>query len=126
MDSFSHRSWAGWYGKSMDVTLNMGGKTSYHSVTLTANVKKRDWIFNPQQIIVKVSKDGEIFKEIARMNYPVEGKNEPDAIKEYTLNFQETDAPYLRVIAVPVRQIPEWHNGKGQKSFIFVDEIAVH
>ena len=110
----------------MDITIDMTGREAYQTVILSANINNRDWIFNPQEILIKTSYDGNSFKEVARVRFPAEGKYEPDAIKEYTLKFQKTDAPYLRVIAVPVRHIPSWHQGKDQPAFLFVDEITVH
>lgn len=56
----------------------------------------------------------------------VDSKEEPDGIRNYTLNFPETDSKYIRIVATAVESIPEWHNGKNHRGFLFVDEVTVN
>jgi hypothetical protein len=37
-----------------------------------------------------------------------------------------TKASYLRVVAIPLPQIPLWHRATGQPAWIFTDEIIVN
>jgi hypothetical protein len=32
---------------------------------------------------------------------------------------------YIRVVAIPLAEIPAWHRAAGQKPWIFIDEIVV-
>jgi hypothetical protein len=33
---------------------------------------------------------------------------------------------YIRLQATPVKSLPAWHPGKGQKGWIFIDEVFVN
>ena len=38
---------------------------------------------------------------------------------------EATEARYIRVQAINFGTIPEWHPGRGNRAFIFVDELHV-
>ena len=42
-----------------------------------------------------------------------------------SVTFPETSARYLKVTAACLEALPEWHSGKGNPGFVFVDEIVV-
>jgi hexosaminidase len=65
------------------------------------------------------------FQTVAHVEYPIEGKNDPDGIKEYTVTFPETDSKYLHVTARTLEALPQWHGAKGRKGYLFVDEVIV-
>ena len=122
--NFRSGDWAGWSATPFEVTIDMEGET-YSSVTLGTVVVKYDWIFNPQSIVVSVSEDGKTFTEVAKAVYQPEGENDPNDLKEYTLDFPETSARYLKVWAETITSIPAWHPGAGGAGFLFVDEVVV-
>ena len=122
--NFRSGDWAGWSATPFEVTIDMDGET-YSSVTLGTVVVKYDWLFNPQSIVVSVSEDGKAFTEVAKAVYQPEGENDPNDLKEYTLDFPETSARYLKVWAETITSIPSWHPGAGGAGFLFVDEVVV-
>lgn len=123
--SYGTGLWAGWKGTPVDVTIEMDGKTAYGSVTLSTLVQKGEDIFNPLDLAVSVSDDGTDYTEIARAEYPAEGPDDPEGLKEYTVTFPETSAKYLRITSRTVDSIPAWHGARGRQGFTFIDEIFV-
>ena len=47
-----------------------------------------------------------------------------DGIGRYRMQFPETSARYLKVVAQNAAAIPAWHPGAGSKGFLFVDEVG--
>ena len=123
-NNFSSGEWVGMQGKPFDVTIEMSGE-KYSSLTLSACIAKGDYVFNPLSITVSVSKNDMDFQTVAHVEYPIEGKNDPDGIKEYTVTFPETDSKYLHVTARTLEALPQWHGAKGRKGYLFVDEVIV-
>ena len=123
-NNFTSGEWIGMQGKPFDVTIEMNGD-KYSSITLSTCVSKADYIFNPLSIKVSVSKNDMDFQTVAYVEYPLEGKNDPDGIKEYTVTFPETDSKYLHITARTLEALPEWHKAKGKKGYLFVDEVIV-
>lgn len=123
---YGNGQWAGWQGRPFEAVVEMDGKTPYSSVTLGMLVVKRDWIYNPRNLVVSISEDGKDFVEIARKEYEPETEGTPDGIKEYDVDFPETSARYLKIVSEPLEGIPAWHViAAGKSPFIFIDEIIV-
>ena len=116
--------WFGWQ-KPMDVTVDMGeAPETYRSVRLSFFVNKPGHYFPPVRLEVQTSADGETFVTAAERDLPTEGKEIPEGIRTFTLDFPETDARYVRVRAVSPR-LPEWHPAHGFYAFILTDEITI-
>ena len=121
---FHSKEWSGWRTEPFDIVLDMAGET-YNTLTLSTTVVKYDDIFNPADITVYTSEDNKNFTEVAKAEYETEGQNDPNGPKEYTLEFPETSARYIKVVANPVPAKPEWHERPGSKGFLFIDEVIV-
>ena len=92
---------------------------------LNLKIEKGDFVFNPLDITVSVSFDGEKFTEAAHVEYPAEDRSSPNGVKDFTVSFPETSAKYLKVTAKTIDSLPEWHGAHGSKGFLFVDEVVV-
>ena len=123
---YTSGDFAGWYIKPFEAVIDMGGET-FSSVTLGTYVFKYDYIFNPLDLVVYTSENGEDFTEIARVEIPVEGGvDDANGSQEFRIEFPETSAKYLKVTAKTIEALPEWHSAKGRPGFVFVDEVVVY
>lgn len=125
VDNYASGEWVGIKGQPFDVVIEMDGAVKYSSVNIGTFVVKGDWVFNPTEITVEVSKDGSEYQTVANETYEVFGQNNPDGRYDYKLAFPETDCRFLHIVAKPVESMPDWHPGHGSDAFIFVDEITV-
>ena len=117
--------WGAWHGAPVDIVIDMEETEPYSSVTVGMLADKPSYIFFPEKLAVAVSEDGENYTEVAAEEYAVADKDAPDMLKEFTFSFPETSARYIKLTAVPVQSIPEWHYAAGRKTYVFVDEIMV-
>jgi hypothetical protein len=53
-------------------------------------------------------------------------KGEPNENIAVTCEFAATDVKYIKVVAKPLAKLPKWHPGKGEKAWIFIDEVLVN
>ena len=117
---------AGWYNQPVEVIVDMGG-ISYSEAGLSTYVYKYDYIFNPLDLVIYTSEDGENFTEVARNEYGLMGGiHDGNECQKFMASFPETSARYLKITAKVIESLPEWHSGKGRPGFVFVDEIMVN
>ncbi len=122
---FGNGDFAGWRKNPFEAVIEMDG-TTYNTVTLSTIVSRADHIFNPLDLVVYLSEDGNEFTEAARREYPVEGgMNDGNGCHELTVTFPETSAKFLKVTAQTIQSMPEWHPAKGRAGYVFVDEVIV-
>ena len=117
--------WIAFYKNDMDVTIDLQQPTEISSVAISTCVEKGDWVFDARGFSVEVSEDGTNFTKVASEEYPVMKETDKNGIYEHKLTFTPVKAKYVKVIALSERQIPEWHGGKGNPGFLFVDEITI-
>lgn len=122
---YSSGQWAGWFGDPLTAVIDMGGEQSYSTVVLGTMVIKDEDIFPPLSLSASISDDGENYTEAGKITIPMETRNNPDGLREYTVSFPETSARYLKVSAETVPAMPSWHGRSGSPAFLFVDEIIV-
>ena len=122
---FKSAEWGAWNGDPVSLTIDMEQTEPYSSVTVGMISDKPSYVFFPEKIAVAVSEDGENFTEVALLDNGVEGENDPDVLKDFTLVFPETSARYIKVTIVPVQSVPEWHYAAGRRTYAFLDELIV-
>ncbi len=118
-------NWQGYQKTDMDVVIDLMKPTPVSGVNIGLLQDTRAWIVLPRQIIVEVSDDNKIFKQVyAGENFlPIEDLKAQ--IKNVEAGFEPVTARYVRVKAIQYGKLPEWHEGVGGDTHIFVDEIVV-
>ncbi len=85
----------------------------------------RSWIWMPSEVTVSVSAEGEAFCEVARLGSRVADDDTRVTLDDFIAEFEPVEARYVRISARSYGTIPEWHPGRGDGAFIFVDEILI-
>ena len=118
--------WIAFYKNDMEAVIDMKQPTEISSVSISTLVEKGDWVFDARKFSVSISEDGKNFKEIAKEEYPAMTLDNPNQIYDHTLTFEPVKTQYIKVYVQPEHKLPNWHGGKGNQSFIFIDEITVN
>ena len=118
--------WAGWYREPFEAVIDMGGEIPYSKVTIGTFIEKGDFIFNPLDLTISTSEDGNTYQQIAKADFPAEGRNDANGIKDFSVTFPETSSRYLKVTATTITSLPDWHVAAGYNGFLFVDEVMVN
>ena len=116
--------WLGFQGKDLDAVIDLKEPTEFSKVSFNTNVLKGDWIMETSGITVKVSDDGENFRQICSKSVPELTQKDKNGIYPHEITFAPVTARYVEVI-VKSGKLPAWHSGKGNPAFVFVDEIRI-
>ncbi len=123
-DNYKTGRWLGFQGKDVDAVIDLKEPTEFSRVAFNTNVVKGDWIMGAAGITVKVSDDGQTFKEVAAKTIPSLGKDDKDGLYPQEITFTPVKARYVEVI-IKSDKLPAWHGGAGNPAFLFVDEINI-
>ena len=119
----SYPDWLGWIGDDMEVTIDLGKKTSFDSVRMHTLDQNGSWIYLPQYVEVLVSNDGKKFTSVARAT---EFVKDTLTMGWITVSTPKQSARYIKVIAKNYGSIPDGKPGGGNKAWLFADEIQVY
>jgi hypothetical protein len=120
-------NWLGWYGKEMDVIIDLQREMEINQVSISFLEDQRHWAFLPVGVTYTFSSDGAYFtgaKTIAAPHPLYE--NYERGIQDYTLNLPSPQkARYIKVSAKNLTKLPSWRYYKHKKAWLFADEIMI-
>jgi hypothetical protein len=121
---FRDRHWLGFEAVDLRATIDLGSHQQVRRIGLDCLQSQTSWIFYPETVAFEISEDGVSWKEIGMTRIPVEPDPLP-AVRTVTANMDFETVRFIRIRAQNVGRCPDWHQGAGGQSWLFVDEIVV-
>jgi hypothetical protein len=119
-------TWLGFEGEHLDATLDLGEMREIGHVFVHCLENNSPWIYRPSAIKVSTSIDGKTFKVQSMEKFAQNTAMGEQKVHLLGCHFPDsTSARYVRVFVESPLKNPAWHPGKGQKCWIFVDEITI-
>jgi hypothetical protein len=118
--------WLGFSKNKMETLLWFNDTITISNVIVGTLLNTGGSIMPPASVEIWGGNDEGHLKKITRFVPAQPGKQEPAGIKPYEINFEPVTLKYVKIIAEPVSKLPKWHPGKGQKGWLFVDEVFVN
>ncbi|MFC2102713.1 family 20 glycosylhydrolase [Bacteroidota bacterium] len=125
----NHRDgrWQGYLGTDIEVIIDLGKEMPVRSVSTTFLQNSRSWIFAPSIVEFSLSSNGKKWHSIYEKRSPLPEKTEEILIQPFSNAYPlDAKARYIKVKAYSRGDCPDWHEGKGEKCWIFLDEIVVY
>lgn len=123
--NFASGEWQGYQDQDFVAVIDLKKETEIKRVGGGFLQDARPWIWMPTRVEFEVSNDGVNFSKVAEIKTDVAPEDMKPQIKNYFQNITPTKARFVRVKAINLGKIPEWHPGSGFDAFIFVDEIFI-
>ena len=122
--NFAEGNWLGFEGDNLDAVVDLGTSLVVRKVSLSYLVNTEVWIFEPLEIIVETSEDGTAFKQVASIRFDKNNWKTEPGIKHFSKDIVRTNARYIRYFVKNRGLCPDEHPGKGNKGWIFIDEVS--
>ena len=119
-------NWQGYVKQDFDGVLDLGKDQEIHKVTVGFLQDIGAWIWFPREVIISVSEDGNIYKEVTKIKNDIPDDDRVTQVKDFQYQSKESlKGRYVRVTAKNHGKIPAWHEGAGGDAHLFIDEIVV-
>lgn len=126
--SANHRDglWQGYLGNDLDLVIDLGSVQPVNSVQVNFLQNQRSWIFLPVMAEYSLSADGKKYHSFNEVTHSIPAKEGQVIIQPFNFQFMTgTKARYVHVKAKNLGICPDWHEGKGEACWMFVDEVVV-
>jgi uncharacterized membrane protein len=123
---FRFGGWVGFRESRMECLLEFLKPVPVQSVTLSTLVDIGGYILPAHSIEIWGGEDAKNLKLLSRLIPEQPTKVLPSTMKGFECKFNTTTLKYIKIIGNPVAKLPSWHPGKGEKAWVFVDEILVN
>lgn len=124
--NFRDGNWLGYRTKDLEVVFHFQNPATVKELTVSTFVESGSYIMPPSEIAVWVLRDNGRYAQVAQLKPEQPLEDQPGEHKIFTLTFSPENTTAIKVIARPLAVLPQWHRGKGDKGWLFVDEIFLN
>jgi len=121
---FRTGEWQGYEGKDLLATIDLGKPRTVKRIGLSVLQDQKSWIWLPAEVQFAFSINQRQWSTVTVVN-DVPRTTEGSLTKELWTEPLDKQARYIKVIAKNAGPCPEWHPGKGGKTWIFADEVLM-
>lgn len=123
-NDFRTGEWQGFWGEECVATLDLGNVESVNRIEVRALQDIKPWIWSPRRVLFSASEDGRDFDVVSMAQSTLSEDDNTVQIETFVCDVP-VNTRYLRVEAEGRGPIPEWHLGRGNDRWMFLDEIVV-
>jgi sialate O-acetylesterase len=126
--NFMDKRWQGYRGTDFSGIVDLGSLSPVSSATIGFLHCPDSWIFLPVSVDFYTSADGVEYKLAGAIHTSESWKAPGPFIKDYTWTASgegETLARYIKIVAKNTGVCPRAHPGRGEKAWLFADEIML-
>ena len=122
---FRDGRWQGYRGTDVTIDLDLGSVQDVRRVAVAFLEDQGSWIFFPRAVAIETSETpsftgGSPAESTALVRDPA------PRIKEFaTTRSAPWRARYIRVVVTRFGPLPDWHPGRGEEAWFFLDEIVI-
>lgn len=122
--NFKTGDWQGTFGEDVEAIIDLGGIRAIKSLSLGALRDIRPWIFFPESVTYSISMDGESWVEVATVGHDEDNQDESVAVLRFDWRGRAA-ARFVKAEVQSFGELPDWHLGAGNPSWIFLDELKI-
>jgi uncharacterized membrane protein len=123
---FGSGKWLGFHKNGLAALLFYRKPVMIRDLTFSSLVDIGSFILPPTSLEVWGGPDEHHLKKLGTLIPSQPNKTVPAYLTDYRIDFPPQMIRCLKVIANPVKKLPDWHPGKGQPGWIFFDELLVN
>ena len=123
-DNWKLGCWQGYWGEDLEAVIDLGEKQRIKRVGGNFIQDEKSWIFMPLTVEYHVSDDGINFRLLEKIDNEIP-QDKSGCITHTFFTSKEINARYIKIKAKNTGVNPDWHLSKGEKAWLFTDEIII-
>ena len=123
-ENFKDGKWLGFNGDDLIVDIELEKSKTLSSVFISTIDDLGSWIFPSPSIEIWGGESPGQLEKLKVLKFIAPEGPEPKRMQIHQLEFEAKKVKYLQVRAKNYGILPDWHPGKGNPTWLFIDEIA--
>lgn len=124
--NFKTGYWQGFQELDFSAVLDLGSSSKISYISIGALQDIKSWIWFPKEVSFYTSNDDEHYNKIVTLKNDFSHEQYGSYIKEFDKRLSNPiKCRYIKIEASNFGACPDWHLGKGGKTWLFFDEIVV-
>lgn len=120
--------WQGYQGQDIEVIMAFDEPRTIKSMAANFLEDQNSWIFYPKEVEFYVSTDTENWTLVNQIPTNKSDHTEQTTISKFETTYNtlvKQEYKYAKLVAKNFGPMPQWHEGRGNPTFIFIDEFEV-
>lgn len=123
-NDFRTGAWQGYEGQDVVAMIDLGEVKTLKRAGLSTLQDQKSWIFLPAEVTVSWSTNKRQWSS-RTITSDVDPRTDGCLLRELWTGPIGKKARYISVVAKSIGPCPDWHVGKGGKTWIFADEVLI-
>ena len=122
--NFGDDAWMAFKSSPFSLNCQFEDEVIFSKVILSSMVNTDPYLFPPSRIRVLGGNSPKDLKELGVL-VPEEPKERVEQHFEfYQIEVDPTPHQFIKIEVIPLKRIPMWHQGKGERGWFFIDEVV--
>ena len=122
---FRDGRWQGYRGADLTATIDLGSIQDLRRVTVGWLRDFTSWIMPPKSVSIDVSPDNANWNAGLVRDTTISDRDPAPLKHDVVVDFPAARARYVRVTVQRYGPLPDWHPGRGEEAWCFLDEIVI-
>jgi len=124
-ENFNDPAWLGFREQPFAALFYFDTVKNINSISISYNESVQSYLMPPAEIEIWGGDDKDKLKLLKKLAPPQPGKEEKDIVRTEGIKIDIPQSAYrcYKIIVKNVSKLPAWHPGKGDKAWVFIDEI---
>ncbi len=119
--------WLGYNSDTVTINIRLQKKEMVSSVLVDMLQDEASWIFLPEQtLLYYYSEEQKSFHFATKELLTFEKQSTKAVVSKMIHLQQQVHTDQLKLVLLPLKNIPAWHQGKGNHAWLFIDELKVY
>lgn len=124
--NFSSGKWLGYYDSDLEAVFRFDKPVATSNVTVSLLRELGRHIFPPMKVEVYGGESSSNMKLLGTLLPEMPKEMEPNANISVICKYPRTEVKCLKLVVRHVRSMPAWHPQRGEKAWVFVDEVFIN
>lgn len=125
-NNFNTGKWIGFRENNMETIMFFKQPISLKSVTLNVMRQVSAYILLPQEVEIWGGADKKSLRLLKAIKNQMPPKDEGNALVKLDAKFEPRSISCLKIVGKNFKKLPQWHPGKGEPAWIFIDEVFLN
>ena len=117
--------WQGFEGNNLIAIIDLKKEININQISAGFLQNIDAWIFSPDWVEFSISDDNITFTTLGKEHRPIPENSTIEKRVSYSIEVDNINARYIKIVAKNIGQCPQWHKGAGNKAWLFADEVIV-